>query len=41
MIIDVADELHKQMSNDENNIFEGAQVARLDIDQETYPFETT
>ena len=41
MIIDVADELHKQMANDENILFEGAQGALLDIDQGTYPFVTS
>jgi adenylosuccinate synthase len=41
MIIDVADELHKQMKNSENILFEGAQGALLDIDQGTYPFVTS
>ena len=41
MIIDVADELHQQMNNSENILFEGAQGALLDIDQGTYPFVTS
>ena len=41
MIMDVADELHKQMANSENILFEGAQGALLDIDQGTYPFVTS
>ena len=40
MIMDVADELHQQMDNSENILFEGAQGALLDIDQGTYPFVT-
>ena len=31
MIMDVADELHKQMDNSENILFEGAQGALLDL----------
>ena len=41
MIVDVAEELHQQMSRDENILFEGAQGALLDIDQGTYPFVTS
>jgi len=41
MILDVADELHQQMNNSENILFEGAQGALLDIDQGTYPFVTS
>ena len=41
MIMDVADELHQQMKNSENILFEGAQGALLDIDQGTYPFVTS
>ena len=41
MIMDVADELHQQMDNSENILFEGAQGALLDIDQGTYPFVTS
>ena len=41
MIVDVAEELHQQMSGDENILFEGAQGALLDIDQGTYPFVTS
>ena len=39
--MDVADELHQQMDNSENILFEGAQGALLDIDQGTYPFVTS
>jgi len=41
MIVDIAEEIHKRMSKDENILFEGAQGALLDIDQGTYPFVTS
>ena len=41
MIVDIAEEIHTQMSKNENILFEGAQGALLDIDQGTYPFVTS
>ncbi|BBB24221.1 adenylosuccinate synthase [Isorropodon fossajaponicum endosymbiont JTNG4] len=41
MIVDVTEQIHKHIANDENILFEGAQGALLDIDQGTYPFVTS
>jgi adenylosuccinate synthase len=41
MIVDVTEQIHQHIANDENILFEGAQGALLDIDQGTYPFVTS
>lgn len=41
MIVDVTEQIHRHIANDENILFEGAQGALLDIDQGTYPFVTS
>jgi adenylosuccinate synthase len=41
MITDVTEEIHQNIANGKNTLFEGAQGALLDIDQGTYPFVTS
>lgn len=41
MIVDVTEQIHQHIANDDNILFEGAQGALLDIDQGTYPFVTS
>lgn len=41
MIADITEQIHQNIANNENILFEGAQGALLDIDQGTYPFVTS
>ena len=41
MVVDVTEQIHQHIANNENILFEGAQGALLDIDQGTYPFVTS